>query len=251
MQQGKYKVKMEDDKVPTVVPNKILVFAPHPDDELLSCGGTILKYSSYGSEVTVVLMSPGLGGYAKDEDKEKIAKVRQEEYEKATKNLNVDEIINLKMDEVSVEREGVKVITNIIRDYMPDIIFTPHVSDTHRAHRATAELVKESVYHAVHGKAYGGHEKNFIPKGVYCYESPSCKFFYVDASVFCIADISAYWEKKVEIFNKVYASQTEVLERIIKWAEKTARLRGEEIFCDFGEAFIPDTEYVPLKLLIV
>ncbi len=246
-----YTVKIEGLKVPVVIPKKILVFAPHPDDELISCGGTILKYSSLGSEIVVVFMTSGLGGYAKQEDKDTIAKVRQEEYSHAIKSLHVKEFVNLKWDEVEINRGTVGTITNLIRDQQPDIILAPHITDTHRSHRNTAELVKESVYHAVHGKAYGGHEKNVMPKGFYAYESPSCKFSYVDANVFCIVDISSFWKAKVETFNKAYASQAEVLERTMAWAEKTARLRGDEIFSEFGEAFIPQTEYVPLSILVL
>ena len=246
-----YMVKIEGHKVPVVIPKKILVFAPHPDDELISCGGTILKYSSLGSEIVVVFMTSGLGGYAKEEDKEHIASVRQEEYKHAVKSLHINETVNLKWDEVDINRETVKTVTGLIRDQQADLIFSPHLTDAHRSHRRTAELVKESVYHAVHGKAYGGHDKETLPKGYYTYESPSCKFSYVEASVFCIVDISAFWKEKAETFNKVYHSQAEVLERIMPWAEKTARLRGDEIFSEFGEAFIPQTEFVPLKILIL
>lgn len=246
-----YTVVTEGTRVPVVVPRKIMVLAPHPDDELLSCGGTILKYSSLGSEIVAVLMSQGLGGYAKDEEKDRIAAIREQEYRNATKNLRVDEVVNLRLDDVVVNRDNVKTVTNLVRDHQPDIILAPHKNDTHRAHRATALLAKEAVYHATHGKAYGGHDKNVLPKGYYCYESPSCKFFYVDADVFCIVDITSTWAEKAAIFDKVYASQGEVLERIITWAEKTARLRGEEIFQEFGEAFIPDTEYVPLSILLL
>jgi hypothetical protein len=110
--------------------------------------------------------------------------------------------------------------------------------------------VKEGVYHAVTGTAYGGYGKNVRPLGFYYYESPSCKFSYVHSSVFVVADISAYWSEKVGIFNNVYSSQAEMLERVMSWSEKTARLRGEDIGAEFGEAFVPDTEYVPLKLLL-
>nr|MDO8109644.1 PIG-L family deacetylase [Candidatus Sigynarchaeota archaeon] len=251
MSETPYYVKNDGVKVPIVVPKKILVFAPHPDDELISCGGTILKYSAFGSEVVVVLMTQGLGGYTKEQDRDAIAKVREQEYKNAVKSLHIDEFVNLKWDEVEIKRDTVKIVTNIIRDQQPDLIFSPHPTDTHRSHRNTAELVKESVYHAVHGKAYGGHEKNVLPKGMYCYESPSCKFSYVDADVFCVVDITPYWQEKVDTFNKVYASQGEVLERTMTWAEKTAKLRGEENFFEFGEAFIPQTEYVPLSILIL
>ncbi|MEX2680977.1 MAG: PIG-L deacetylase family protein [Candidatus Sigynarchaeota archaeon] len=246
-----YTVKIDGQKVPVVIPKRILIFAPHPDDELISCGGTILKYSSLGSEIIVIFMTSGLGGYAKDEDKDRIASVRQEEYKQSIKSLHVNEFVNLNWNEVDINRESVKVVTGLIRDWQPDLIFSPHVTDAHRSHRKTAELVKESVYHAVHGKAYGGHDKEVLPKGYYTYESPSCKFSYVEANVFCIVDISPFWKEKVATFTKAYHSQAEVLERIMAWAEKTARLRGDEIFSEFGEAFIPQTEYVPLSILIL
>ncbi len=58
-------IKSTESEQPIVVPESILVFAPHPDDELLSCGGTIMKYRELGSKITVVVATGGLGGYAK------------------------------------------------------------------------------------------------------------------------------------------------------------------------------------------
>ena len=34
---------------------KILVFAPHPDDETIGCGGTLLKHKENGDEISCVL----------------------------------------------------------------------------------------------------------------------------------------------------------------------------------------------------
>ena len=36
---------------------KILIFAPHPDDEVLGCGGTIARYIDKGAEVTVCIVT--------------------------------------------------------------------------------------------------------------------------------------------------------------------------------------------------
>ena len=36
---------------------KILVLAPHADDEILGCGGTIAKYSKLGSKVYVSILT--------------------------------------------------------------------------------------------------------------------------------------------------------------------------------------------------
>ncbi|GAG72078.1 unnamed protein product, partial [marine sediment metagenome] len=76
-------------------------------------------------------------------------------------------------------------------------------------------------------------------------------FQYIESSVFIIVDIEEYWEKKKEIFNQVYISQKEVLSRVLDWAEDTAILRGNEINSKYGEAYIPETTYVPLRILLV
>jgi LmbE family N-acetylglucosaminyl deacetylase len=41
----------------TTSPEKLLVIAPHPDDEILGVGGTIAKYAQQGFEVTVLTVS--------------------------------------------------------------------------------------------------------------------------------------------------------------------------------------------------
>ena len=39
--------------------NRILVVAPHPDDEVLGCGGIIKKLSDQGDTVIVLIMTRG------------------------------------------------------------------------------------------------------------------------------------------------------------------------------------------------
>ena len=43
-------------EIPIVVPKRIKVFAGHLDDELISCGGTILKYHDLGSKIKLLLL---------------------------------------------------------------------------------------------------------------------------------------------------------------------------------------------------
>ncbi len=59
-------------EIPIVVPKRIIIFAGHPDDELISCGVTILKYHDLGSNISVTIATTGLGGYAREEQKELI-----------------------------------------------------------------------------------------------------------------------------------------------------------------------------------
>lgn len=241
---------ISDNDIPIVVPKRLLVFAGHPDDEIISCGGTILKYQALGSEIYIVVATSGLGGYAKKEQKAKIEYQRKHELELIQETLKC-KIIKLGYNDLDINRNHIAEVTNLIRDIKPQVILIPHFSDFHRVHRNLSLIAKEAIYHCSTGKAYGGSQRNWVPLGVYYYESPSCKFQYIESSVFIIVDIEEYWGKKKEIFNTVYKSQKEVLERVVEWAKDTAILRGNEINSQYGEAYIPDTTYTPLKLLLV
>jgi len=245
-----HSILCDDDQVPLVVPKNIMVIAGHPDDELISCGGTLLKYRELGSEIIVVVATKGKGGYAKESHKEAIEKHRENELKHVSKLLK-SELIELDYSDIEINREKVSQITNLIRDYKPHIILIPHYSDFHRVHRNLSLIAREAIYHCSTGKAYGGHERNWKPSGVYYYESPSCKFQYIEGTVFVVVNIETYWEQKKEIFNQVYISQKEVLERVLDWAEDTAILRGNEINAEYGEAFIPETTYTPLRILVM
>jgi LmbE family N-acetylglucosaminyl deacetylase len=239
-----------EDQIPIVVPKCMMIFAGHPDDEIISCGGTILKYQEYGTKVIVVVATSGLGGYAKEEQKGTVKSQRKKEVEMISKMINC-KFIELEYSDLTITRNKVATITNLIRDYQPQVILLPHYSDFHRVHRNLSLITREAIYHCASGKAYGGFEKSWTPLGVYYYESPSCKFQYIEGSVFVIVNIEKFWARKKELFNSVYKSQTEVLERILDWAEDTAILRGNEINSKYGESYIPDTTYTPLRILLV
>ena len=239
-----------ENDIPIVVPKQILVLAGHPDDEIISCGGTLLKYKALGSKIIVIVATNGVGGYVKDNQKEDIIKQRKSELESVRSSLDC-EIIELEFPDMDVTRDKISKITNLIRDIRPQVILMPHHSDFHRVHRNLSLISREAIYHCSTGKAYGGYTRNWTPLGVYYYESPSCKFQYIESSVFVIVNIEEFWGRKKEIFNIAYLTQKEVLERVMEWAEDTAILRGNEINSSYGEAFIPETTYTPLKLLLV
>jgi LmbE family N-acetylglucosaminyl deacetylase len=243
-------VKYKDDNIPIVVPESMMIFGAHPDDELLSAGGTIMKYRSMGTKITVVIATGGKGGYAKESEKQDIVDQRKHELDMVKQMLDI-EFILLNYDELTINRETIARFTNLLREQRPQVILLPHFTDTHRTHRHLAQIVRESIYHTATGKAYGGAGREFVPGAVYYYESPSCKFQYVQGSVFIGVDITEFWGRKEEVFKKAYATQLEMLDRVLPWAKSTALLRGNEIGTEYAEAFIPATEYVPLKILLI
>jgi len=235
-----------------VVPRTILVLAPHADDEVISCGGTILKYTQWKCEVAVIVVTSGAGSGPMGEAPDLIAERRRKEFETTRRALRLsDRSQFLGIEELQINRGNVRRFTDIIRSIQPDVVLFPHPSDRHRAHRNTALLTMEALYHAP-TEAYSGRGRAWLPLGAYFYETPSGIFGQgVHAETLAISDITEQFEAKKKILNEIYASQTQLLSAFERWVEALARYRGEAGRCGFGEAFCPDATHVPLKLLLI
>ena len=120
--------------------NKILVIAAHPDDEVLGCGGTLIKYSKMDYEIKIVFMTNGVSSRSKIK-KNEILK-RKKAAIKACKILgaNKPKFFNFKdnqMDSVPLLKI-VKVIEKEIYLFKPSIIFTHFNGDLNIDHEITS-----------------------------------------------------------------------------------------------------------------
>jgi N-acetylglucosamine malate deacetylase 1 len=118
---------------------KVLIFAPHPDDDVIGMGGSIVKHRGIDDYVTVVYLTSG--GYTDD------PKVREKEVTEAEKILGANELkfLRWKDHEVQANTESREVIMNIVKENEPHIVYCPSPADQHKDHKATFELVKGAV----------------------------------------------------------------------------------------------------------
>ena len=120
----------------------LLVFAVHPDDAELSCGGILLTEKNNGKTTGVVDLTQGeLGTRGTIE-------TRKLEAEAAAKILRLDVRENLQMADgffTNDEAHQRKVITSI-RKYRPDILFCNAPSDRHPDHGRSAQLVEDASF---------------------------------------------------------------------------------------------------------
>jgi LmbE family N-acetylglucosaminyl deacetylase len=69
---------------------RVLVLAPHPDDETFGCGGSMILHRDAGDPVKVVFLTNGaMGDISNQSDKETYVALRKKEAEKACANLGV------------------------------------------------------------------------------------------------------------------------------------------------------------------
>jgi hypothetical protein len=118
---------------------KVLCFSPHPDDDVIGMGGTIVKHRNIDDYVGVVYLTSG--GLTDD------PKVREEEVTKAEKILGANQLTFLrwKDHEVGTDEKSREQITDIARKFEPHLVYCPSPDDQHVDHKATFELVKGSI----------------------------------------------------------------------------------------------------------
>lgn len=135
---------------------QILVFAPHPDDETLGCGGTIAKRISEGYKVLIVVMTDGRNslfkdlGIASDPTPEEVKEIRRDEVKRATRILGVGFEDSLFLDFIDgslekYENEAQEKVLEIIRENHPLEVYFPCKKDCHPDHRATNRIVNNAI----------------------------------------------------------------------------------------------------------
>ena len=106
--------------------SKILVVAPHPDDETLGCGGSLFKHKKLGDKIYWLIIT-GItteNGWAKDK-----VKKREDEIIRVKDKYQFDNVFNLKLPSTKIDTlpisQIVKEITNVYKDVKPNIIYSP------------------------------------------------------------------------------------------------------------------------------
>jgi LmbE family N-acetylglucosaminyl deacetylase len=212
---------------------RVLVVAPHPDDETLGCGGTLLRMADNGAQVAWLIvtdMSEGNGW--------SLTRVRERdaEIEKVTALFGFSDVFRMglatcQLDAIPMS-ELVGKFSAVFNSFQPQQVFLPNRSDAHTDHRVTFDAgvacVKWFRYPSV--------------RRVLTYETISETEFALDAqSPFqpnYYVDISEYLERKLAIMS-VYASEmnafpfprsAEAIRSLATFRGSTAGFRAAEAF---------------------
>ena len=220
---------------------RIIVFAPHPDDETWGCGGTIAKKISEGYEVLIVVMTDGRHAFSKvlgiesEPTPSELKEIRKEEVKRATRVLGVPEenLLFLDFEDAMLEkneREAQEKIFEILRENPPPIeVYFPYEKDYHMDHRVTNRIVRNSIKKL--GLRTMGYQYSIIQK--YGRISPLIDAFFnlfrhnmirVDISEFLSLKEAAVKEFKSEISIISSRQKKPLVEEIGKF------LKNEEIF---------------------
>ncbi|MBE5871396.1 MAG: hypothetical protein E7294_09075 [Lachnospiraceae bacterium] len=119
--------------------DKILIIAPHPDDECIGAGGILLRYASQCDVLVLTDGRQGQGDVAPEQEKE----IRKQEFEREMAWLNVHSYRML-----DIEDGTLLLHTNCLSEYQLqeyNLVFVTGIQDEHADHKAAFICLKELV----------------------------------------------------------------------------------------------------------
>lgn len=226
-------------EIPNISKCRSLVcIQPHPDDNEISCGGTICKLAASGCDITYITVTNGkIGTINTQYHPTELIEVRKNEQKQAGDYLGVARHIFIDLDDngdYSVE-ELTNILIKYIREIKPEMIMAPDPWQPYEAHpdhhKAGLSAVRASLFSEFPHFPYTNGEPHDVwkVKGVILYNTAYPNTF---------IDIEKVWEcKKTAIaFHKSQFTEEE-LKTYYGYFATYAHNLGVECRHNIAEAF--------------
>ncbi|MEO8056400.1 MAG: PIG-L deacetylase family protein [Acidobacteriota bacterium] len=120
---------------------RVLVLAPHPDDEVFGCGGALADLASRGATIDVLLVTDGAAGAPDEPRRRTIAARRADESRAALALLGGAAVHEGGLPDRGLggrTKELERLVASWLAQAAPDLVFCPSPVETHPDHRAVA-----------------------------------------------------------------------------------------------------------------
>jgi LmbE family N-acetylglucosaminyl deacetylase len=127
--------------------SKTIVLAPHMDDEVLGCGGTIARHAAAGSDIAVVFLTDGRLAGRHDQRPEEIVSVRKAEARCAAHILGIRTLIFLDAEDGRLRSDTLVAsrLREVLERERPEILYLPSFLERHSDHRAANGVLLEAT----------------------------------------------------------------------------------------------------------
>lgn len=194
---------------------KILAFAPHPDDEILGCGGYLALLRKGGADVRVVVVTDGGLGIPRDRPVE----MRREECRSGLAILGISDVVFWGYPDGQVPLSGrvEEEYRRTVLAFGPNRVLVPAPTESHPDHRRVTRGFVKSLEGIWRGE-------------LYFYETVQ------PGTVNASQDITSVMEIKLQAL-RAHASQLQQFD-YVGHCEALARMRGVAIGKRYAEAFL-------------
>lgn len=126
----------------------VIVFSPHPDDEVIGCGGTLLDLAAAGGAVTIVQVSDGSDSAAFIAEPENVRRqVRLDEAQAVAEQLGARELVCLRADNRALRAtpELRARFRELLERTRAGVVFAPSFTDIHPDHQTVLRLLADAM----------------------------------------------------------------------------------------------------------
>ncbi len=219
--------------------NRTLIIAAHPDDEVLGCGGAILKLTRAGAEVHLAFLADGIGARNPDPAQRRAELARRRAAAEAAArilgvaSLSFDDLPDNRLDSIPL-LDITQKVEALIDQHRPTTLFTHHAGDLNIDHRRTHQAVITAC------RPQRGHPVRTL----LCFEQPSSTewqppgsglaftpHWFVDISATLAGKLAALEAYAAELRDWPHPRSRQGIEHLARW-------RGASVGCDAAEAFM-------------
>lgn len=126
----------------------VAVFSPHPDDEVIGCGGALIALAECGAQVTVVQVTDGSDSAAFIDEPEAVrTQVRLDEAGVVARGLGARELVCLRADNRALRAtaELRDRFAEVLGRVRPSLVFAPSLTDLHPDHQTVIRLLADAL----------------------------------------------------------------------------------------------------------
>ena len=130
---------------------QVLVLAPHPDDEVIGCGGTLLRLVKAGAGVTCVQATDGSDAWALRDAPESVRRtVRLDEARRVAAAAGFVRLEEWRADNRAFEasEELVTRMAALLEELQPRLVFSAFLADMHRDHLTLNRILSRAIRRA-------------------------------------------------------------------------------------------------------
>lgn len=223
---------------------RVLVFAAHPDDEVLGMGGTIAVHTDREDEVRIVVVTDGSSTQYPDDAQKRAQK--GEEARRAAAELGVADYVHLDLPDMRLDTlahvDVNRVVEGQVRTFAPQVVYTPQ-PDVNRDHRELFDSV------AVATRPFPGQPARrlltYAPTSSTEWTPAAVSWFVPNWFV----DVGVALERKLAAFARYETEQRDYphprSERAIRAA---AEYFGASCGCEYAEPFVLVRGLEPLSM---
>ncbi len=214
----------------------ILVVSPHPEDVELGMGGSILKFTEAGGQVSIVDLTGGEPFSPENLEMRKRGSI------KASRILGIEERITLDFSNRYLQ-DGIEIrqeLAEIIRKIEPEILFAPYWIDDHPDHIAASKICEAARFYGKLAKMEIKGKPFYVKKIFYYVPSPLKQ----NIKPSFLMDISKFIDMKIELI-RCYESQFDSSpedQQMVEEILNANRYWGSLIGTEFAEPFISKEE---------